>query len=93
MSSVFLRAHANEALLPSTVATRDRSRGRPSLSLSFFFLRAHANETLLPSTVAPHDRSRGAASHSLSSFFFLDALRFLASSARTLSRSISMIAA
>ena len=64
-------------------------------SLSFFFLGAHANETLLPSTVATRDRSRAAASHSLSSssFFFRDALRFFASSARTLSRSISMIAA
>jgi len=73
------------------VATRDR---RASPSQSFFFLRAHANETLLPSTVATRDRSRAAASHSLSSsFFFLDALRFFASSARTLSRSISMIAA
>jgi len=54
---------------------------------------AHANETSLPSTVATRARSRGRPSYSPSSFFFLDSLRFFASSARTLSRSISMIAA
>jgi hypothetical protein len=55
---------------------------------------AHANETSLLSTVATRARSRGRPSYSLSSsFFFLDSLRFFASSARTLSRSISMIAA
>lgn len=57
------------------------------------FSRAHANETSLFSMVATRTRSRGHPSHSLSSVFFLDVLRFFASSARTLSRSISMIAA
>src|SRR5262245_45303365 len=36
---------------------------------------------------------RGRSAHSPSPFFFFDSLRFFASSARTLSRSISMIAA